>query len=370
MRRKQIHAELLQRELSFYEGKTSTASEDDRFNNGGKDTGVRVGDLVQRLTVEADKIGLIIYGFLQRSVPMVLQLIGMLARMVVFSPILTVLTFISVPLMALVINRISFWLSRLSTLSKEKDALVASHLTQEINSMLEVKSLCGEAAMQRQFSQKADSARETAMSLQLRQSTFPAAITVVYGIIVLSLFIGGAYLVSTCSFTGGKLVGYLTSLVLLIEPLQALATTANELRDGEASMKRILELKGVQMDKASSAEPQIDSNRKVEHVELMSDSPLSFAFEGTSFSYSTGTRPILDRVDMHVAPGQKVILVGPSGGGKSTILKLLLRLYEPNSGGIKLNGYDLRAFEKGALREAIAVVPQRVNLFSGTVGSY
>eukprot|EP00958_Prasinococcus_capsulatus_P024570 scaffold3852_cov402-Prasinococcus_capsulatus_cf.AAC.15 len=222
------------------------------------------------------------------------------------------------------------------------------HCHQELRAMLEVKALLGESAMQRRFVQLANGARETAMALQTRQSTFPGAITIVYGIIVLLLFVGGSYLVSTCAFTGGKLVGYLTSLVLLIEPLQALSTTVNELRDGESSMKRLLELKCADPQKSgfgSATEAGQSSARRSEtneeELRLESGVGLSFCLSSVSFAYAQQRKPVLDKVDMTVDAGKKVMLIGTSGGGKSTVLKLLLRLYEPSHGAIHMNGQVL-----------------------------
>jgi ABC-type multidrug transport system fused ATPase/permease subunit len=90
------------------------------------------------------------------------------------------------------------------------------------------------------------------------------------------------------------------------------------------------------------------------------------SFEGVGFGYSEGT-PVLSEISFRVAPGERVALVGATGAGKSTVLKLLTRLYDVSEGRICLDGVDIRQFELGALRRRVGMVPQDVFLFEGTI---
>ena len=90
------------------------------------------------------------------------------------------------------------------------------------------------------------------------------------------------------------------------------------------------------------------------------------AFEDVSFGYANG-RPVLDHVSLRIAAGERVAVVGPSGAGKSTLLSLLLRLYEPDSGRILIDGIDIRRLKRESLRHAIGIVPQDNMLFAVSV---
>ena len=93
----------------------------------------------------------------------------------------------------------------------------------------------------------------------------------------------------------------------------------------------------------------------------------SFRMEDVSFTYPHAERPALDRVNLHIEPGERVGIIGPMGSGKSTLSRLLIGLYQPSGGAVKFGGVDIRQMPSSDLRSRVGVLPQDVVLFYGTV---
>ncbi|HEX7090354.1 MAG TPA: ABC transporter ATP-binding protein [Longimicrobiales bacterium] len=165
----------------------------------------------------------------------------------------------------------------------------------------------------------------------------------------------GGYLVLQGEVTLGTLIAFLGYIGGLFGPVQGLTTIYQTLRTASVSLDTIFELLDTE-DSLSDAPDAVDLQSLRGEVE----------FEGVSFSYPDGTR-VLDGVDLHVRPGEVVALVGPSGAGKTTMMALLQRLYDPTSGVIRVDGIDLRRLKQRSLRRHIGAVLQDALLFSDSV---
>jgi ATP-binding cassette subfamily B protein len=148
---------------------------------------------------------------------------------------------------------------------------------------------------------------------------------------------------------------FVAALLMLIDPISHLTTNFNEFQQGQASLRRL---------RAIEAEP-------VEQADRADARPLGpvrgdLRLEGVSFGYDS-RKPVLHQLDLQIQPGQLVALVGPSGAGKSTLFSLLLRFHTAQQGRVLLDGQDLASLRARELRQAMALVPQRAAVFSGTV---
>jgi thiol reductant ABC exporter CydC subunit len=140
------------------------------------------------------------------------------------------------------------------------------------------------------------------------------------------------------------------------EAVQPLSQAARELGETIAAGQRLLEL--------TDREPAISDP---EEPLPLPDEPFVVALEGVRARYADGEPPILDRVDLRLEPGRRVALVGPSGAGKTTVAKLLVRFLDPESGRVTLGGRDVRDYRQETVRQAIAVAGQESHLFSTTI---
>jgi ATP-binding cassette subfamily B protein len=165
--------------------------------------------------------------------------------------------------------------------------------------------------------------------------------------------IGGLW-VHDGKLTIGTVTFFVLTLSNLFEPVQQLSQLFNILQSAGASLSKLFQL----------LDTPVDVAERKDAVEL----PASGAIQvtGVGFAYGSG-KSVLDDVDLTIAPGARIALVGPTGAGKSTLAKLIARLYDPTEGQVTFAGIDLRDASLASLRERIVVVPQEGFLFNGTI---
>ncbi|MGE0881665.1 MAG: ABC transporter ATP-binding protein [Acidimicrobiia bacterium] len=168
------------------------------------------------------------------------------------------------------------------------------------------------------------------------------------------LFIGG-HMVTRSQLSVGELVAFVLYLNAFFQPIQQLVTLYNTYQQGRAAIVKLgtLLLTTPAVPEASDAYdlPAIDGEIVVDHV---------------SFGYNP-TKLVLHDVSLHIAPGETISFVGPTGAGKSTVAKLVTRFYDPTDGAVRIDGHDLRKVTIKSLRRQIGVVPQEPFLFVGTI---
>ena len=165
----------------------------------------------------------------------------------------------------------------------------------------------------------------------------------------------GGHMVARHQLTIGELVAFFLYLGRFFQPIQLLVQQYNTYQQGQASVVKLRNL----LDTAPSV---------VEDPTAVDLPPAAGAIEldAVSFGYDPAV-PVLHHVDLRIAPGETVALVGPTGAGKSTVAKLLTRFYDPGTGAVLLDGHDLRSVTLSSLRRQIGLVPQEPFLFAGTV---
>ena len=168
------------------------------------------------------------------------------------------------------------------------------------------------------------------------------------------LYVGGTGIISQ-TLAPEDLVWFWLLFAKLVEPIRELGSRYNLLQNALSSTERIAEILDERSDPPAPESPEPSPR-----------GPARLRFEDVSFAYRSGF-DVLHGVDFEVAPGQTTAIVGPTGAGKSTLLSLVSRLYDPSEGRVLLDGTDLRRLDLDDLRSRVAVVPQDVFLFSGSV---
>jgi ATP-binding cassette, subfamily B, bacterial len=171
------------------------------------------------------------------------------------------------------------------------------------------------------------------------------------------LFYGG-WRVLDGHMTVGDLMMFLVYLLMLLEPLATLASSATQFQNSLSGLDRVLDLLGEAREM-----PSTPNSIKADKAKIRGD----IVFENVSFTYPGGALPALLDVNLSVAGGQTVALVGPSGAGKTTLSNLVARFYDPTAGRILLDGRDLRDYEVESFRSLLGIVEQDVFLFDGTI---
>jgi len=165
----------------------------------------------------------------------------------------------------------------------------------------------------------------------------------------------GGKLATEGEVTVGTIAFFVLALGNLFEPIQQLSQLFNQLQSAGAALHKLFELLDTPVDVAEPAKAEPLPRRGEIRV------------EDVSFAYAAGDDPVLRDVDLVIAPGERVALVGPTGAGKSTLAKLIARFYDPTSGQVAFGGVDLRNASSSELRRRITVVPQEGFLFDGTI---
>ncbi len=316
----------------------------------------KTGDLSYRLTEDIDRVGEVIYKFFHQFIPCVLQLVVVLAYMIYLNWKLTLATFVIAPLMAVLIGWFGERLLAYSRQSQTRISNLSALLTEVFSGVRLVQAFSAQDYELSRFSREAEQNRlakyraEQAKALQFVVVGFLEAMSVVF------LFLLGGWQISQGQLTGTGFISYVTAVALLIDPISLTTSNYSEFKQGEASCDRIFEL--------LSHQPQITEQPNAKPLPTVQG---QVEYRNISFSYQAG-KPILQQLSFQVQAGEMVALVGASGAGKTTIVNLLTRFYDPQQGTIKIDGIDIQTVTLKSLRQQIGIVPQDVILFSGSVG--
>jgi len=288
-------------------------------------------------------------------VPEVLTLAGMVVVVLAVDLTLGLAALAVAPPLAIVVALRRRRIRAVQRASRDADAALASEATEVLRNVRAVQAFTREREAGGNFSGRSRGAARAAlaaMDLEARWSPVADLLLAAGGGLVLWL---GVTAVTSGRMTLGTLLVVLAYLSSLYGPIRALARLARTLARGAASRERILEVldSGEVVPQAPDPVPARPPRRGI-------------ALRGVWFAYAEGA-PVLRHLDLEVAAGERVCVVGPTGAGKSTLLSLLLRFYDPGAGAVEVDGTDLRRLELDSLRRQIALVPQDPWMLDGTI---
>lgn len=334
-----VFVRVLGREIGFFEGRS----------------GVSPGDISYRITAEASHVSDTVYALLNTIVPSMLQLSAIATQMLVISPLLSLISAMVIPCVALLVAHLGERLRKISKKAHLSVADLSSYLNEVLPAILLVKANNAELSESTRFERLAHAVLYEQLKKKKMKAFIPQIIQIIY-FGALFIFCIGSLILSGGSFSASSMVSFMTSLIFLIEPIQDMGKAYNELKQGEPAIERLFDLsrfKSKVVDKPDAT----DLERIIGEVK----------FCDISFGYGENMPLVLDGLNLHIKAGETVSLVGPSGGGKTTLIKLLLRLYDPLSGSIFIDDHKIRDIRLGSLRRHVGLVSQDITLFSGTV---
>ncbi len=315
------------------------------------------GEVLSRITTDTTLILSVIGSSVSIALRNLLIFIGGLVLMMFTSAKLTLLVLLIVPAVVVPILTLG---RRLRVISRENQDWIAAssgNASESLTAVQTVQAFTNEAASKGQFAAMTESSLDAAQRRIKTRSTM----TVIVIFLVFSGVIGvlwiGAHDVRSGDMSAGALVQFVIYAVLVAGAVAALSEIWSELQRAAGATERLVELLQTEdtvRDPATSATlPQPVKGR--------------IAFEDVAFSYPA--RPdisALDGIDLVIEPGETVAFVGPSGAGKTTIIQLILRFYDPNAGRILIDGVDLRHIARDVFRRHVALVPQDPVIFAAS----
>jgi ATP-binding cassette, subfamily B, bacterial len=316
------------------------------------------GEIVSRLTADTTQIKSTVGATASLALRNTILCIGAIAMMVVTSPGLSALVIGAIPVIVFPLVGFGRSVRRRSRAAQDTLADAMSYAGEAIGASRTLQAYNNEPAANARFRSAVETAFGAARdAVRARALLTGVAICMVFGSVVAVLWFG-AQRVLDGSMSPGTLSQFLLYSLFAAGSLGALSEVWSEISQAAGASECLAELLEEVPAIRAPAEP----------VAMPLPPVGAVAFERTSFSYpARDDLPILASLDFAVAPGETVAIVGASGAGKSTLFALLLRFYDPDSGTIRIDGVDLRHADPADIRSRIAIVPQDVTIFAGSV---
>ena len=314
----------------------------------------KVGEILSRLTTDTTLIqsisGVGLSIVLRSSIQFVGALILLAFTNFSLTALLVVLLFVVIaPIM--VIGR---WVRQLSRASQDRIADVSGYAGEILNAVQTVQMFTAERSEGVRFTQAVEASFKTAVKrIRFRALLTTVGMTGLFGAFIVGLWMGAKAVVAQ-EITGGELSQFVIYAVLVGASGGALIEFWGELQRAAGAMERLGQL--------LSLRPEILDPKAPKTLDAKNTGRITF--NSVRFNYpSRPDTPALKNLNLTIEPGEQIALVGPSGAGKSTIFQLLLRMYDPQSGSVQIDGTDIRAFRLKDLRQFIGIVPQETVIF-------
>jgi ATP-binding cassette, subfamily B, bacterial len=314
------------------------------------------GRIMTRMTTDVDALSSFLQTGLITMVNSGLSFLGVMIALLIINLQLGLTVLTLVPLVALATALFRVRSSRAYSDAREKVSAVNADLQENVAGLRVTQAFRREAHNLAAFTGLSDAYRRSRLRAQRYIAVyFPFVQSLSTAASALVLLVAAGQMHSGL-LTAGALVAYLLYIDMLFSPVQQLSQVFDGYQQAAVGLRRIGALLRTPTSTPETAHPH-PAGRASARIE----------FRDVGFSYAAGERPALTGVDLVVAPGETVALVGETGAGKSTIVKLVARFYDVTSGAVLVDGVDVRDYDLASYRRRLGVVPQEPYLFAGTV---
>ncbi len=313
------------------------------------------GDLITRVTADIDRIKLAIVKVILPLITNIVGLVGMLAIMSFMNWELSAIALVVFPLFVFSLTHLVSQIRVASREHRQLQGALAATTGETIGAIKVIQALSLHDRLEDVFQQQNNLTLDHGTKSLKLSAVLQRTVQILIAISISLVLWRGSHLVIQKSLTPGDLLVFITYLKNAFEPLRKLSAQFSEIAKATASGERIIDVLDyephvINLPGAKPAHPFFGAVR----------------FENVTFGYDSNQN-ILQNVSFTVQPGQQVAVVGASGGGKSTLISLILRLYDPSSGRILIDGQDLREYTLDSLRQQISIVLQESILFASSI---
>ena len=312
------------------------------------------GELLSRVTNDVDNVQSTLGMAISQLLTALITVLAVLVMMLTISPLLTLITVLTVPLSLLATRAVTRRSARLFAEQWANTGRLNAHIEETYSGFTVVRTYGHRAAAAQQFDRLNADVHRTSLGAQFLSGLVGPVTTFIGNLSYVAVAVVGGIQVATGQITLGGIQAFIQYVRQFNQPLTQVAAMYNALQSGIASAERIFEL----LD-ATEESPDPDGQTPPAGAGLV-------RFEGVSFGYLPET-PVIEDLSLTAEPGSTVAIVGPTGAGKTTLVNLLMRFYDVDAGRITLDGVDITAMPRSALRARIGMVLQDTWLFGGTI---
>ncbi|MER5770011.1 ABC transporter ATP-binding protein [Streptomyces sp. NPDC001985] len=313
------------------------------------------GRIMTRMTTDVDALSTFLQTGLVTAFVSVVTFFGIMVALVVIDVSLALVVFATLPVLIFGTYFFRKQSVKAYELARDRVSVVNADLQESVSGLRIVQAFRRERAGNERYVAGSDSYRQARVRGQWLISVYFPFVQLLSSVAAAAVLIVGAGRIEAGTLTTGALVAYLLYIELFFAPVQQLSQVFDGYQQAAVSVRRIQELLAEKTSTESAGEPA--------GVRSLSG---DLAFEGVDFAYGDD-EAALHGIDLRIPAGQTVAFVGETGAGKSTLVKLVARFYDPTRGRVTADGRDLRELDMTAYRHRLGVVPQESYLFAGTV---
>ncbi len=314
----------------------------------------QTGDLVSRVINDTSIVNEVFVSGMLGSIGELLSLIGIVGAMFILNAELTLVTLSTIPLMVVIAKYFGGRMRQAYRETREKIARVSSIVEESVSGIEVIKAYGRESETEKEFKRASKETVRAFMRVAIYMGLFWPIMNLSTIISVAAVLVYGSYLVVQGATSIGVVAAFIQYVQRFRGPINNVVTLYDSLQSALASLERIYEV-------IDEAEEEKDENLlEIKKLEGRIE------YRNVWFEYIPGN-PVIRGVNITIEPGKTIALVGHTGAGKTTLVNLLMKFYEPTRGTILIDGIDIRDISRQSLRNRIAYVPQETYLFPGTI---
>ena len=314
-----------------------------------------VGEVLSRITNDVDTLGQSLNQSVTILITSVTTIIGVLIMMLTISPLMTLIAFVILPISALLISLVIKHSQKYFFTQQEYLGKINGQVEEVFSGQNVIKVFNREEVVKKTFEEDNDVLYQSAWKSQFFSGMMQPIMMFVGNLGYVAVAISGSMLAIKGTIEVGDIQAFIQYVRSFTQPITQVAQVSNMLQSMTAATERVFEFLEEEEEDQFAENPVHDENLQG-----------SVTFEHVKFGYDED-KIIIHDFNSQISPGQTVAIVGPTGAGKTTMVKLLMRFYDVNEGAIKVDGYDIRDFNRSELRENFGMVLQDTWLFKGTI---